>query len=518
MPVLLKKHGFHTADSAKEGARSGSKHAMRVLFVTSEIATLYKRGGLADVSYALPVALSQLGVNISVAMPYYESVTTKGVTCVGQLALDYDRRRELVFVFRALLPHSHVRAYLFRHPLLNNYDDLHIADRFAFFSKAVAQLSLYSEEMLGGPYDIIHCNDWHTALIPLLIGEQSKVGYRERPRPLSAAPKALAGGETIQSKRVKTILTVHNLLYQGETGSSITLKLGFPKPLFHPFMTPLGRAVRLLTEGFEYADKVTTVSPTYAKEIAAGKHGKRVVEVFSRRKDRMIGILNGLDSKLWDPRNDPSLPVHYDASTVVSAKRVIKAQLRKALRLPESEAPLFGFVGRLESRQKGLDLIARVIKKLAGEAYQLVLLGTGQKKLVALFERLAAEHKNVVFVHTFDERLARRIYAGSDVMLVPSKFEPCGLTQLIAMRYGTLPLVRKTGGLADTVHDGKTGFVFTPYTSTALADKMKEAIALYHEKPARFEAMTAHVMGLDFSWQHQVKEYLALYQSLLKSS
>jgi len=504
MSVLLKKHGFHTADSAKDGARSGSKHAMRVLFVTSEIATLYKRGGLADVSYALPVALSQLGVNISVAMPYYESVPTKGVTCVGQLALDYDRRRELIFVFRTLLPHSHVRAYLFRHPLLNAYDDSHIADRFAFFSKAVAQLSLYSSDMLGGPYDIIHCNDWHTALIPLLIGEQSKVGYRER--------------ETIQSKQVKTILTVHNLLYQGETGFSITLKLGFPKPLFHPFMTPLGRAVRLLTEGFEYADKVTTVSPTYAKEIAAGKHGKRVVEVFHRRKDRMIGILNGLDSKLWDPRSDASLPVNYDSSSVVSAKRVIKAQLRKALRLPESDAPLFGFVGRLEGRQKGLDLIARVIKRLAGESFQLVLLGTGQKKLVALFERLAAEHNNIAFVHTFDERLARRIYAGSDVMLVPSKFEPCGLTQMIAMRYGTLPLVRKTGGLADTVSDGKSGFVFTPYTSTALADKMKEAIALYHEKPARFEAMTAHVMRLDFSWQHQVKEYLALYRTMLKSS
>ena len=503
MPALFQESGAGTIHSAKGGVQNGSKHAIRVLFVTSEIATLYKRGGLADVSYALPVALSQLGVNISVAMPYYGSVTTKGVTCVGQLAIDYDRRRELVFVFRTLLPHSHVRVYLFRHPLLNEYDDLHIADRFAFFSKAVAQLSLYSEETLGGPYDIIHCNDWHTALIPLLIGEQSKVGYRER--------------ETIQSKRVKTILTVHNLLYQGEAGFSITLKLGFPKTIFHPFMTPLGRAVRLLTEGFEYADKVTTVSPTYAKEIARGVHGKRVVEVFKRRKDHMIGILNGLDIKLWDPKNDPSLPFHYDAGNAALAKAHIKTLLQQAVRLPKSDAPLFGFVGRLERRQKGLDLIARVIKKLAGEEYQLVLLGTGQKKLVALFERLAAEHKNIVFVHTFDERLARRIYAGSDVMLVPSKFEPCGLTQLIAMRYGTLPLVRKTGGLADTVSDGKTGFVFTPYTSTALAAKMKEAISLYHKKPARFSAMMTHVMRLDFSWQHQVKEYLALYKPMLKS-
>ncbi len=474
---------------------------MKVLFVTSEIATLYKRGGLADVSYALPVALSNQGINVSVAMPFYESISTKDVVCIGQLALDYDRRRELVFVFRTTLPHSHVRVYLFRHPFLNVYDEAHIAERFAFFSKSVAQLALYSQETLGGPYDIIHCNDWHTALIPLLIGESSKVGYRER--------------ETIQSLRAKTVLTIHNLLYNGETGFSITLKLGFPKSLFHPFMTPLGRAVRLLTEGFEYADIVTTVSPTYAKEIARGTHGKRVVEVFKRRNDTIVGILNGLDTNLWDPKSDPSLPVHYHPESAAPAKAKIKSLLQQAVRLPQSNVPLFGFVGRLEKRQKGLDLIARAITKLPGEDYQLVLLGTGQKSLVSQFEKLAQKHHNIAFIHTFDERLARRIYAGSDVMLVPSKFEPCGLTQMIAMRYGTLPLVRKTGGLADTVSDGRTGFVFGPYTSTALAAKMYEAIRLYRNRPRQFASMMKAAMKVDFSWQHQVKEYIALYKRLV---
>jgi starch synthase len=477
---------------------------MRVLFVTSEIATLYKRGGLGDVSYALPIALSQkAGVRVSVAMPYYEKIKTQDVTCVGQLAIDFNRRRELVFIFRTLLPHSHVRVFLFRHPLLDNYEDEHIAQRFAFFSKAVAQLILYSQETLGGPYDIIHCNDWHTALVPLLIGEQSKVGYRER--------------ETIQSRKVKTILTVHNLLYQGETGTSIMLKLGFPKALFHPFLTPLGRAVRLLTEGFEYADVVTTVSPTYAKEIARGIHGKRVVAVFKRRKDKIVGILNGLDTTLWDPKTDPALPVQYTKATVTTAKQEIKGRLQKAVRLPQAHIPLFGFVGRLESRQKGLDLIARAIMTLPPEDYQLVILGTGQKRLVRLFERLTKAHHNIAFIHTFDERLARRIYAGSDVMLVPSKFEPCGLTQLIAMRYGTLPLVRKTGGLADTVTDGETGFVFGPYTTRALAGKMQEAIALYRDQPKRFGAMMKHAMRQDFSWKHQVKEYMELYSKLNSS-
>lgn len=500
MRVLFQDSEAHKITPAGGGAQGGSKRALRVLFVTSEIATLYKRGGLADVSYALPVALSQAGVNVSVAMPFYEKVKAKDVSCVGQLAIDYDRRRELVFIFRTVLPQSHVRVYLFRHPLLNNYDDDHIVDRFAFFSKAVAQLSLYSEGLLGGPYDIIHCNDWHTALIPLLVGEQSKVGYRER--------------ETIQSKRVKTILTVHNLLYQGETGSSLTLKLGFPKSLFHPFMTPLGRAVRLMTEGFEYADAVTTVSPTYAKEIARGMHGKRVVDVFARRKDHIVGILNGLDAKLWDPKTDRALPVHYDAHSISTAKREIKELLQQAVRLPKSNVPLFGFVGRLENRQKGLDLVARAVAKLPPEDYQLVVLGTGQKKLVAQFEELASTHHNIAFIHTFDERLARRIYAGSDVMLVPSKFEPCGLTQMIAMRYGTPPLVRKTGGLADTVIDGKTGFVFGPYTTRALVAKITEAIELYREKPRQFRALMTNAMRQDFSWGRQVKEYIALYNKL----
>lgn len=474
---------------------------MKVLFATSEVATLYKRGGLADVSYALPVALSKAGISVSVVMPFYEGMSVKNVTCVGQLAIDFDRRRELVFIFRTLLPHSHVRVYLLRHPLLNQYDDDHIAARFAFFSKAVAQLSLYSEGILGGPYDIIHCHDWHTALIPLLIGESSKVGYRER--------------ETIQSVRAKTILTVHNLLYQGETGYAITLKLGFPKSIFHPFMTPLGRAVRLMTEGFEYADVVTTVSPTYAKEIAQGKHGKRVVEVFKKRKDKMIGILNGLDTELWNPSTDPSLPLQFNKKTVLAVKPKLKAQLQQALRLPVSEVPLFGFVGRLEPLQKGLDLIARAVAALPPEEYQLVVLGTGHKRVVAQYERLAEKYHNISFVHTFDERLARRIYAGSDIMLVPSKFEPCGLTQMIAMRYGTLPLVRKTGGLADTVEDKKTGFVFGPYTGTALLAKMGEAMKLYQEHPRQFAKMREAAMRMDFSWQHQVKEYIGLYKNIL---
>jgi starch synthase len=475
---------------------------MRVLFATSEVAGLFKLGGLADVSYSLPVALSKQGIHISVVLPYYEKIQIKNVVCVGQMALDFDRRRELLFVFRAVLPGTTVPVYLIRHPMLNAYDGPDSAARFAFFSKAVAQMYLYTQEILGGPYDILHCNDWHTALIPLLVGEVSHRAYRER--------------GTLQSSAAKTILTVHNLLYQGETGINVALKLGFPKGVFHSFETKLGPAVRFLEEGFEYADVVTTVSPTYAREIAKGIHSKRVRTTFLRRGDTMVGILNGIDTTIWDPKTDTHIPRAYDKRSVLDAKLEIKTRLRHSLGLANVDVPLFGFVGRFEPRQKGLDLIANAIKLLPSDTYQLALLGTGNKALVTQFEHLAATHSNISFTHTFDERLARRIYAGSDVMLVPSKFEPCGLTQMIAMRYGTLPLVRKTGGLADSVRDSKTGFVFNRYTRQALVRKMQEVIGQYQNDQPQWRRMVVRVMGEDFSWKTQAGKYIRLYKHVME--
>lgn len=476
---------------------------MKVLFVTSEVAGLYKRGGLADVSYSLPAAIARRGVKIALAMPFYEAMATKNVSCIGQLALDFDRRRELVFIFQTVLPGTKVPVFLFRHPILNEYDGEKIVERFAFFSKAVTQLYLYSEGLMGGPYDIVHCQDWHTALIPLLVGEHLKVGHRRHE-------------ETIQSRQAKTILTIHNLLYTGETGVSLALKLGIPQSMLHVFQTPLGPAIRLMEEGMEYVDLVTTVSPTYAKEIMAGMHGGRMVDVFARRGDRITGILNGIDSDTWDPRTDKDLPRTFSARDVTPAKAEIKKALRRALGLPEEDVPLLGFVGRFESRQKGLDLVAKAISAIPDDQYQLALLGTGQKSLIQEFIQLAGKHQNISFTHTFDERLAKRIYAGSDIMLVPSKFEPCGLTQMIAMRYGTIPLVRKTGGLADSVTDGKTGLVFDAYSTRALTDAMIRAIALWHD-PKRWAVMVASAMRSDFTWKKSAGQYLALYNRLLSS-
>lgn len=471
---------------------------MKVLFVTSEVATVYKRGGLGDVSYSLPVALCEKGVGMAIAMPHYTDILIKDVHCIGQLAVDFNGKRELVFVFQTLVPGTRIPMYLFRHPLLNDYNAPEAVTRFAFFSKAVAEFYLFSNEKLGGPYDIIHVHDWHTALVPLLLGERRKVGKSP---------------QTIESSRTKTIFTIHNLLYQGNAPRSLARVLGVAPTRFHEFS---GQTVKLLREGMEYADAVTTVSPTYAKEIRSGVHGAWFKEVFTKRRDGIIGILNGINADRWDPRTDKALPVHFHERSVGKAKKKIKSYLQQALRLPQANVPLFGFVGRLEWRQKGVDLIASAVSLLPKHAFQLVLLGTGGEPQVARMKRLARKYPdNIAFVHTFDERLARRIYAGSDVMLVPSKFEPCGLTQMIAMRYGTLPLVRKTGGLADSVKDKKTGFVFGPYTKTALAKKMEEVIAIFNESEETWHRMQKAAMRADFSWDRQAGKYVTLYKRLL---
>lgn len=485
---------------------------MRVLFVTSECVPFFKKGGLGDVSYSLPVALSRLKIQMHIILPYYTSIKIKDVKCVGQLAVDYDGKRELVFVFKTHIPGTSVTVFLLRHPRLNEYAGKDIAITHAFFCQAIVRLYWYAPEVFGGPIDLVHCHDWHTALIPLLLGESDKIHN---------------GTKTIQSRAVKTLITIHNLLYQGETGIRLIHNLGVPAGIFHPFQTRLGVAIKLLREGLEYADMISTVSPTYAKEIMVNGFGGHVENLLKSRPEKVIGILNGIDQTLWDPQLDTALPVHYKQSDALTAKKKIKSYLQSALHLPVADVPLFGFVGRLEKRQKGIELIREAIEKLVhlrnlkylGEErdFQVVILGTGAESEVKQLIRLAETHPYVAFIHTFDERLARRIYAGSDFMLVPSKFEPCGLTQMIAMRYGTVPVVRKTGGLADSVVDGKTGYVFAQYAAAALATAMRGAIEFYLTKPKEHASMVKRVMREDFSWKLSARKYKELYEKIIRS-
>jgi starch synthase len=475
---------------------------MRVLFVTSELAGLYKIGGLGDVSRSLPIALKKLGVDVRVAMPYYKAIKLASVHCVGQIAVDFSGKRELVFIFESKIPDTQVPIYLFRHPKLDEYHGDDIIEKFAFFSCCIVRLYEFAPQVLGGKPDIVHCHDWHTALVPLLLGESNKL-RREK--------------ETLESIRTKTVLTIHNLLYQGTAPVSLIKTLNLPKHIFHILTTKKGPTIKLFREGLEHADVISTVSPTYAKEILTGDYGEHVNEVLRRRRGSVVGIVNGIDDAVWDPKSDVSLPVHYGQGDMLPGKQANKEYLQRTLKLLVAKTPLVGFVGRLEVRQKGIDILIEALGHLLPNGVQVIILGTGPAKIkqtLAVFAKKYPDH--FVFVPTFDERLARRIYAGADFLVVPSKFEPCGLTQMIAMRYGTIPIVRKTGGLADTVTEGKTGFVFEDYNETALLGKLKEAITLWNTHPGMWSRMARRCMRQDFSWLASAKKYKALYSRLYK--
>ena len=489
---------------------------MKVLFVTSEVATVFKLGGLGDVSYALPASLKRLGVAIQIALPYYRKVKLRAVRCLGPLAVSWDGRRELVFVFVARLGNTKVPLLLFRHPILDEYKgdkEIDSPTRFAFFSQAVATY-ITVEALKGEHVDIVHCNDWHTALLPLLLGESPKIFFRNGHAHPSLLPK-----ETLSSKAVRTILTIHNPVYHGNTGAGLVQKIALDTRQFHVLGDRGAPYINLLREGLEYADVITTVSPTFAREMLSENYGPHVTAILKNRKDRLLGILNGVDADLWDPKTDRSIGKNYSIKDAQKVKIDIKKQLRASHALPDTDVPLFGFVGRLDKNQKGLDILLPAVEALLRRrAIQFIMLGTGTPTVVRMVERTARKYPGAfAFIHTFDERLGRRIYAGSDVLLVPSKYEPCGLTQMIAMRYGTIPLVRKTGGLADSVVDGVTGYVFDRYLTSALITAMERACAGWQQsKP--WGAMVRSAMRQDFSWKRSAREYLNLYKRLVKST
>jgi len=473
---------------------------MHVLFVTSEVAGLFKIGGLADVSDALPKALSELGVTVTVALPFYASIDIKGCTGVGELSVDYAGDRETVELFTYPIA-DRASVLLFRHHRLLDYHKAPIEETFAFFSKAVATFFMENAVAGNNPIDIVHCNDWHTAVVPTLIGESNKT---------------LHGSGTVQSGGVKTVITIHNLMYQGVVDVCVIDHLGAPRGIFHIVKKGTKERVSLLRSGLECADVITTVSPAYAKEITLQKHRDSLGDVFARRKDKVVGILNGIDTRSWDPSRDASLAQTYNASAVFEGKTMMKRVLRQATGLPGGPVPVFGFVGRIEPRQKGIDLVMKAIGQFHPDGkYQIVILGTGEKHTETELANMVKQFPlSVAFVNGFNETLARKIYAGSDMFLVPSKFEPCGLTQMIAMRYGTVPVVRKTGGLADTVDDDKTGFVFTSYSPRSLVDAMKRAIHAW-ETPNVWKVIVHRGMEADFSWKRSAGLYVDLYKSLL---
>ncbi len=479
---------------------------MNILFVTSEVAPYAKTGGLADVSAALPKYLQDVGHDVRVFLPYYSRVDDKAATLelvLRDLEVRVGRHRYSVSIVRAERPGTspvhlvHCPALYHRASIYTNDPDEHL--RFLVLTRA----ALESCQRLGWSPAIIHANDWQCGLLPLTL----KVRYRW--------DRLFA--------QTKTLLTIHNLNYQGRFRANIVPDTGLADGvnLFHQDQLRAG-VINFLLHGILYADGVSTVSPTYAKEIQTPEHGAELDPFLRARSSTVIGILNGVDYDEWSPERDALIP-HRFTRDDLAGKAANKAELLAKFNLPITQSarvPLIGIVSRLAG-QKGFGLCAEVLGGLLRRhAVQLVVLGSGEARFEQLFQDLQRTFpRQVGFYRGFSNPLAHLIEAGSDMFLMPSRYEPCGLNQMYSLKYGTVPIVHKTGGLADTVRlwdptDGTgTGFLFANYDATGLRWAIEAAIETY-ANAAHWHVLMRTGMAENFSWDVQTKLYEELYRRL----
>lgn len=476
----------------------------RILFVASEAHPLIKTGGLGDVAGALPAALHALGQDVRLLLPAYRDVLQH----VGDLEVAGSLLRQgthSVRLLSATLPGSDVPVWLVDSPphfdrAGNPYVDENgrdwpdNAERYAVFARAATAVALDQAGLAWQP-TVVHCNDWQSGLVPAL---------------LSQTPA-----------RPATVFTVHNLAYQGLFPLAEYQRLDLPMALWSMDGLEFYGQASYMKAGLAYADMLSTVSPTYAREICTPEFGCGLDGLLRQRADRLRGILNGADYSEWDPARDPHLPHHYSANDL-QGKAANKADLQRELGLPRGAAiPLVGFVGRLVE-QKGIDLVLAILPELLHEHVQIVILGSGNKEFEQALAALATQYPRCLRVHIgFSEALAHRIEAGADLFLMPSRYEPCGLNQIYSLRFGTPPLVRATGGLADTVtdvthgSDRATGFVFDQPTPAALLDTLLRALRLYRTDPRAWRRLIRNGMSRDYSWQQSAVAYLDLYEEAL---
>ncbi len=482
---------------------------LRVLHVAAELYPWVKTGGLGDVVAALPPALLTQGIDARLCLPGFPAfLDAFHLTDAVRLATPFAGER--VRVALATLPGSKIAAYLVDHPPFydrpgspyggpdgRDWPDNH--RRFALLSWVAAALGQGADP--NWRPDIVHAHDWHAGLVPAYL----KAGNAQ-------------GNETPAS-----VFTVHNLAFQGFFTPGIFPELSLPGSFYAVDGVEFYGGLSFLKAGLFYADRLTTVSPTYASEIQTPEFGDGLDGLLRLRADALTGILNGVDPRYWDPEHDDAIPEPYGIENAEAGKAAAKAALRRRLHLGDGAGPVFGVVSRL-TPQKGLDLLLATLPDLAAGGGQLALLGSGDRDLESGFtEAAAAQHGTVGVEIGYDEALARLIVAGADCMVVPSRFEPCGLTQLYALRYGTLPLVRRTGGLADTVVDATparlrdktaTGFMFETATAEALGATLDWATALYANRPS-WRQMMREGMTRDFSWAQSAQRYVELYRELV---
>jgi starch synthase len=462
--------------------------------VCPEVAPFSKTGGLADVCAALPPALVRLGVEVSIVTPLYRAVrdseipirdTGRRVTVPmageSRTAALHQADRDGVALTFVECDDYYDRDELYG-PAPVDYPDN--AARFAFLARAALEIARPLRP------DVLHAHDWQSALaLPLL-----KTVYADF------------------LPRTRGVITVHNLAYQGLFPSKDWGITGLDPGLFNWQHLEFYGRISYLKGGLIFADGITTVSPTYAREIQREEHGCGLDGLLRSRADRIRGILNGADYSIWDPRHDPLIPSNYSSRSMAGKVRC-KEALQKKLGLNSGHAPLIGMITRL-AEQKGLDVFLRAADRLLAGDAQYAILGSGNPYYEEHLRGLAARHPGRFSVSIgFDDRLAHEIEAGADMFLMPSRFEPCGLNQIYSLRYGTIPVVRSTGGLADTVVDGATGFVFNDYTPEALAGCVDRALAAFRDGET-WKKMVRAAMKLDYSWDRSAGEYLSLYESL----
>jgi starch synthase len=461
---------------------------MKIVICASEVVPFAKTGGLADVAGALPLALEKEGQEVIVILPRYKAIDAAKFNLKtsgdGILTGTLGQGIKVYFIENAGLFN---REGLYGDKQGDHPDNL---ERFSFYCRRSLELL---KEINFKP-DIIHCHDWQSSLIPVFL----KAVYSQDPF----------------YKKIRTVLTIHNIGYQGLFPREEFPKLGLDWSLFSMEGLEFYGKINVLKGGMLFADLINTVSPTYAKEIQTKEFGFGLEGVLNKRKDSVFGILNGLDYDIWDPQRDKFIAKSFSI-TDLAGKARDKEDLQALCKLPlKKGVPLIGIVSRL-AEQKGFDILAEGIDAICKMDIQMVILGTGDLKYHQVLQEMVAKYPKVISLNLkFDDPLAHKIYAGSDIFLMPSRYEPCGLGQLISLRYGTIPLVFKTGGLADTVN-ADNGFVFSNYSKIALVKTIRRALAAFQDKK-QWDVLVQNALKCNFSWDASARKYLELYAKAKK--
>ena len=474
-----------------------------VLFVAAEGLPYIKTGGLADVIGSLPKILNEKGMDARVVLPLYKRIAEKyrgeftklktipiHIGVIDTVATIYQSQWESVTYY--FIEHA---GYFERDGLYGYPDD---GERFAFYQKAVLEM-LWAIDFFP---DIMHCHDWHTGMIAAMCHIQYPDDQRYQ--------------------QIKHMYTIHNLAFQGNFPADVlTDCLGIDRRYFDDGSMRFHNGISFMKTGIIFSDKITTVSPSYSQEILTAQYGEQMDEVLRFRQSDLYGIVNGIDTKMWDPMTDPALPAHYNAETVLEGKRANKAAVQKELGLRVAdEVMMIGIVSRL-TWQKGVYLIIEKMADIMGLDVQFVVLGTGETHIENQFKMMEDKYRRrAVYYCGYNDELAHRIYAGCDLFLMPSLFEPCGIGQLIAMHYGSLPLVRETGGLRDTVHPYNqytkegNGFSFTAFNSHDMLYTLRCAADAYYLNRADWDQLVQQAMGTDVSWNLSADQYTKLYNEM----